>query len=442
MNMRTAILLMVLATLASCAIQTQPKPELAVPAVWRTPMEGVASAGNSWWLSFNDTELTKLIETAQLQNLDVAAAGQRVAQAQASLAAARGQQLPSVDLGASARETDGKSSASVNLGAAYTLDLWGAARARAFGARSQLEATEASRSFTVWRLGAAAAQLYYRRRALDERLKLADGSLAIAERTYGLVESRYKAGFISGLDLALAQTAVANQRSSVASVQLERDQAHNAMAQLLGQAPAQLAESVPNPQALLDLTPPPIPQALPAEALARRPDIHVLEAQLRGADANITVARAELFPQIGISADGSFVRGAEEMVFSIGASLVQAVFDGGQRRAGVRLAQAQYAELLENYRAGILAALVEIEDVLAQVRRLADREESDRAVLESAQRAYQLSEIRYKSGLVDAFVLLSSQDSFLRARDSLIQTRSSRLQALVGLQAGIAGLPE
>lgn len=343
---------LLLVGLVGCAVQTHPQPDIAAPPIWRTHLAGVAVAESQWWRTFDDPKLSTLIESAQLQNLDVAAAAQRVAQAQASLSIARGQQLPAADLGATVQKISGTTTSSASVGASYALDLWSEARARAFGARSQLEAAEAGHAVTLWRLASAVAQLYYQRRALDERLELARDGLMIAERTFGRVQARYDAGAISGLDLAQARTAVEAERSNVASVQLARDLAHNAMAVLLGRAPAELTEFELSSESLLDLAPPSLPQESPAEVLARRPDIRVLEAQLRAADANIAVARAQLFPQITIGADGTRLRGVDDVIFTSGANLIWAVFDGGQRRAGVRLAEAQYGELLENYRAG------------------------------------------------------------------------------------------
>lgn len=424
---------------AGCVTQrTDVVPQTSAPNAWRAQFDGIAPVEEKWWLVFDDSRLNGLIESAQLQNLDVAAATQRVAQARAALQMTSGQELPRLDLTAGLQRSDvGSIGGSANLGAGYTLDLWSAAKARTQGAQSQLEAVEAGRAVTLWRLSTAVAQLYYQRRSLDELLEIAYESLATAERTYERVQARHQSGLISALDLALAKTAVESERGTLATVKSARDRAHNAMALLLGRAPSQLAASEIDPQPLLDVSLPALPRALPAETIARRPDLHVVEAQLRAADANIVVARASLFPQLGIDAGGVLVRGAPDAAFSLGTNLVQAVFDGGQRRAGVRLAEAQYEELLENYRGAILKALSEIEDGLAQVKELAETEEVNRAVLESARHAHELSQARYDSGLVDALTLLSAQSTYLRARESLVRTRSAHLQALAGLHAGI-----
>lgn len=435
---RSAMLLLPL--LGACAVTHHPSPLPEAPERWRTELNAAAAVVPDWWRVFADEALSNLLEQAALHNLDLAAADQRVAQARASLQQAHGQQWPVVTAGALGSKAEGKAEyGQLSLDASYTLDLWSADRARAFGTQADLDAAIASRAFTAWRLGTSVAQLYFERRALDERLALATDGLAAAQRTFQLTQERYRSGLVSGLDLALAETAIATEQANVIAVQQARDEAHNAMALLLGRAPAELEAWVGAEPSLLELELVPVPAALPAEVLARRPDIRIQEAQLRAADADITVARAKLFPSLTLSAGGLIVHGVAGMVAEASASLVQVVFDGGERRAGVRLAEARYAELLDNYRAGVLNALVEIENALARVKWLTEREGNDRVTLQAAQRAFQLSQIRYESGLESALTLLSSQSSFLRARDRLLQARSERVQALVALYAGMAG---
>lgn len=427
-----------LTLLMACVAPRQPPPAVDVPTDWRSALAGEVRIESDWWRLFRDTQLSVLLEDAQSQNLTVAVANHRVIQARLLLASARAQQLPSADGAVSVQRTSGLSSESVSIGASYSLDLWGADRERHRGARARLEAVEASREVTIWRLQTQVAQLYFQRRALAESLMLAREALAIAEDTFKRVQARYDAGVISGLDLALVRTAVAQERTNVSAVQLAGDLARDAMGELLGRAPAQFVDADHQVIPLLETFLPPLPNALPAEVLARRPDIQVLEAQLRGADANIGLVRAQLLPQVSISTAGALALGGSDWLFSEGGNLAQAIFDGGQRQTAVHLAEAQYQELVENYRLGVIDVLVEVENAWVQVRRLAEREELDRAVLESAKRAYDLSDTRYQSGLVDALTLLSAQNNYLRSRDRLIQTRAAHLQALVALHAGIS----
>lgn len=390
-----------------------------------------------WWKVFDDPQLESLLHTAHEQNFDIAVAAERVAQAQIALTRIAAQQRPSADLSASVQRSGGDSSYSTTMNVGYQVDAWGAARARVWQGHSELQAAEMSHDVTSWRMAIAVAQLYYQQRALDERLNLALEGLAIAEDTFARVRARYDAGVISGLDLALIQTSVDTERSNVESIRLARDLAHNAMSVLLGRAPADVADSTWQSPALLELQPPALPQVEPVQAIVRRPDIQLLEIRLRAANANIEIARAELFPSIRIDAD-AVASGAGAVAYSIGSSLVHTIFDRDDRRAGVQLAESQYRELLYDYRAGILDALTEVENALTQAQRLRRREEFDRAALASKQRAYKLSELQYRHGLVDALTLQATQTSFLQARDALLQTRSEYLQALVAVYAGVA----
>jgi multidrug efflux system outer membrane protein len=428
--------------LGACASTPWSPPATELPLDWRAPMalEGEAVAP-VWWNAFDDPVLHELIAAAEFGNLDLAALEFRVLQARAGLDSARGALLPQVAASGSASRTEGDSSwrAQGALRASYTLDLWGADRARLDASLAQLDAVIASRSLSAWRLGTAVAQLHFNRRALEERVALAGDSLDLAERTFELIRARYDAGLISGLDLALAESAVASERGNLLAVHQARDLALNSMALLLGLPPVHVAETLAGGDSLLDLAVPMRPSVIPAQALVNRPDIRIQEASLRAANADIGIARAQLLPQVSLSAGTAIARGGGGWIADIGASLAQVVFDGGQRRAGITISEARYEELLRNYQATILDALVEVEDALVLTDRLESRESIDHEQLDAAERAFRLSEARYRAGLVDALTLLSAQNSFLRARDSLLQTRAARLQAMAGLYAAIAG---
>lgn len=429
--------------LGGCATRPWTPPDSPAPAAFHTQAaaEAEVPADDAWWLAFDDPALDALIEQAAFGNLDLAAAEQRIRQAQFGLAAAEGARLPGLDASASTSrsERDDRWRAQAALRASYTLDLWGAERARVDAALARLDAVTETRHLNAWRLATAVVQLHVSRRALDERLLLAEDSLRLAESTFARMQARYDAGLISGLDLALAENAVLGERAARLAIDQARQQAVNAAATLLGRPPGEVGGVASDGRSLLDVTVPALPEAVPSAVLLRRPDIRIAEAGLRAAHADIEVARGQLLPQVSLSAGSAISRGGGGWIADISAGLAQRIFDGGQRRAGIRQAEAGYEELLIGYRGSILAAIVEVEDALLLAEHLARREALEREQLAGSERAFRLSEARYRSGLIDALTLLSSQNAYLRARDGLLQTRAARLQALAGLYAAVVG---
>ena len=191
---------------------------------------------------------------------------------------------------------------------------------------------------------------------------------------------------------------------------------------------------------------------LPAQLLVRRPDLASAEAQLRAANANVAASRAALLPGIGLTGSAglasdvllNFLNGPAATL-SIGASLLQPIFDGGRLRALVEVASSRQRELLSNYRKAVLAALADVESALAAGGRTAEQELLQEKVVEQSRLALGLAEIRYREGADDLLTLLDAQRTLFQAEDQRAQVRLSRLQGAVSLFKALGGgwkLPE
>jgi outer membrane protein TolC len=183
--------------------------------------------------------------------------------------------------------------------------------------------------------------------------------------------------------------------------------------------------------------------------LQRRPDIQAAEANLRAANANLAVARAALFPTIALTASGGVQNPAMQAAVTtltgtgpslvIGASLLQAVFDGGRRRALRDEAAAQAEEMLASYRGAIRNALVDVESALAVHRSLEAQQAARAQVLAQSQLALDAARARYSAGSADTLTLLSAQRTLQAAHDADSQYRLARLQSLVNLAKALGG---
>jgi outer membrane protein TolC len=185
---------------------------------------------------------------------------------------------------------------------------------------------------------------------------------------------------------------------------------------------------------------------LPADLLARRPDLASAEAQLASANANITAARAALLPGIQLTGSAGLASNvlvnflnAPTATLALGATLAQTIFDGGRLRSQVDVAESRERELIESYRRSILAALADVESALASGSRTADQELLQEQVVVEAPPALRLAEIRYREGADDLLTVLDAQRTLFQADDQLAQIRLSRLQASLGLYKALGG---
>ena len=187
---------------------------------------------------------------------------------------------------------------------------------------------------------------------------------------------------------------------------------------------------------------PAIATGQPGDLLQRRPDVRAAEADLVAANADIGVARAALYPSMELSATGvvtNWLTGGSSSVASLASSLTQVLFDGGELRGQVQLADASRRELVETYLQTVLTSVKEVNDSLSAVSTAAQRTSLLTQTVEQAQLALRLATTRYQAGSDDLLTVLESQTSQLNAEDSLVQARLMRVNASITLFKALGG---
>lgn len=450
-----ALTLLTAALLCGCANTTPPPLAATAPALpvqWSAQgSPGPLSIAPDWWRSLGSAELDALVQAAQAQSLDVAAAAARLRQAEATARQAGAALLPAVnataDASRQARFSGGSSTEgtaanrdAAGLAASYELDFWGRQRAGHDSALASLQASRFDRDTVGLTLTAAVAEAWLRLVGGRERLAIAGLNLHSAERVLALVESRARAGAATPLEPAQQRGLVATQRQAIEVLRQQVQGLHTALAVLLGQmsVPAMQADS------LAALQPPAIGAGLPADLLVRRPDVARAEAQLAAAHADVQAARAALLPRITLSA-GLGVggdrpgRAFDHPLYSLAAGLTAPIFDGGRLAAGADIAQARRDELLAQYQAAVIAAAGDAERALQAVAGTDAQAAAQAQVLEQAQQAYTLAQVRYRAGADTLLTLLDAQRTLYAAQDHAAQLRQARLVAAVALYKALGG---
>lgn len=451
------------ALVTGCATTLErPASGIAVPADWdeartatTTRATSTTSAGNTssddavtgarWWQAFGSAPLDRLVEQALAANNDLAIARERVVQAELAVRQSGAVLFPalSADLATQARAASnaaGRSDSSrAGLVLAYELDVWGSERTALLGSEARLTASRHDLAAARLSLAGGVVDAYATVLALQARIVVARSNAAIAERLLGIVESRFRNGSASALDVSRQRSATLSARDAIDPLELSLRQTVRALAILTGAVPQGFAVEA---AALQSLALPAARDALPAALLAQRPDIAAAEARLGAAQADVAVARAALFP-LRFSIDLDAALASERFAFaalggpaaaaSFSVSLLQAVFDGGQREAQVGISESQQRALLADYRGTVLGALGEVDDALGELARAARNETTRQSLRDEAARALRLAEVRYREGAEDLSTLLDTQRSLFTAEDALIQARLARISAAVAL---------
>ncbi|MEG0001136.1 efflux transporter outer membrane subunit [Comamonas sp.] len=311
----------------------------------------------------------------------------------------------------------------------YELDLWGRVRNLNEAAlQAFLQSGENQRNVQLTLL-ADVANAWLTLAADQARLTLAEQTLAARRQSFGLTQRMYELGSTSGLVLEQNRTTVDAARADVASFASQVVRDRNLLQLLVGgplpetAMPAPLQLSAATSAAALA----PLPVPLPSSVLLARPDVRAAEYQLRAMNANIGAARAALFPTISLTA--SVGTGSNELsgLFGSGNStwsfvpLVRLpIFDGGRNRANVAVAQANEQVALAQYEKAVQTAFRETADALADRAQWAERLSAQASLVASTQKAFDLSEARFKSGVDNYLAVLDAQRSLYAAQQTLI----------------------
>lgn len=411
-----------------------------------------------WWRNYGSTELNDLVEEGLANNYQLKAAIARISQAKALAGVESADEWPEVSASAqsSGESPDGgiasldegeerkfEQTHQVGIEASYELDLWGKNRARTQAALERAWASVFDRETVALSLAGDIVRNYLEYLSLNDRIVNAEWTQETLNNLLQAVEERVEGGEATAIQLAQQRTAVANSKSVIPVLELQRELRINALALLLGKSPSEIDIKA---QSLVEVNFPTISPGVPSRLILRRPDLRRDEANLIAADADIDVARAELFPTPILSAEAAYGANSvsllfrpESFFFSIGAAVTQAIFDAGRRRSQIKFEEAQHAELVHNYAQSIYTAVNEVENALVSVDFLTKRRDLQDQAVTSAKEALSFATEAYDIGAVDYLTLLDTERTLFTERDEFHQVEFDRFVASVDLYSALGG---
>jgi outer membrane protein, multidrug efflux system len=445
------------ALLAACSVgPTYHRPDIAPPSQWHETAGGGASAAlwpaADWWHGFGSPKLDELIAEAERNNDDLAGAIARVQEADAQARIAGAALLPSLDLGATATRQRAQvtglgprvyNTFNPELSASYELDFWGKNRALRDSARAAAAASRYDQQTVALTVVSSVATTYFQALELRDRIQVAQQNLENGEKILRGFRLEQSAGTATGLDVAQQETTVALLNAALPPLLQQLRQTVYALAVLIGKTPESVDVDVGT---LADLSIPAVAEGLPSQLLSRRPDVAEAEQQLIAANADITVARAALFPSIQLTAGGGYESSAltslispANRVYALSGGLLQPIFHGGALRGQVDFSKARYTELLTTYHKTVLTAFGNAESALVATQQTAEQQKRQQDAVATARRAFEFSQKQMSAGVVNILTVLNTENALFSAQDELVQVNYLRLQALVDLYTALGG---
>jgi NodT family efflux transporter outer membrane factor (OMF) lipoprotein len=450
------------------AFKEQPPPEFKDANIWKPGEPRDDKLKGNWWEVYKDSQLNSLEEQVRVSNLNIVQAEAQFREARAAVRIARADLFPTVTGGASitrahvtanragsaapATSTAGGTPIAISPGTAndfqipfdatYEIDAWGRIRNNIAANVRTAQASAADLETMRLTMHAELATDYFQLRGLDAEKQLLDSTVVAYQKALDLTNFRHNQGIASGVDVEQARTQLETTRAQSVDVGVQRTQLEHAIAVLTGKPPSELNLE----QSPLKSLPPPVPIALPSELLERRPDIASAERHVASANASIGIAMAAFYPTISLSGEAGLESAAlttliqwPSRIWSLGAALVQTLYDAGRRRSMTDQAIATYDATVAAYRLSVLTAFQDVEDNLAALRVLEEEARIQATAVKSAERSLELANNRYVGGITTYLEVITAQSVALTNETTAVNLLSRRMTSSVALIKALGG---
>lgn len=439
-----------LASLVLAACASTRDVDTRLPAAFEAPATPAAAVDlETWWLAFDDAQLTSLIDQALAASPDARSAAAKLREARATRSGALTAFLPQGNIRGSTAKSEsrlidgaqlsvpgfstiGESELStVNFDVSWEIDLFGrifaarrAADAEMAAARLDYEAARAS-------LAAAVADSYFQARGLAIQLDDARATERIRGELYRVVRIRAERGISATSDADRVAGDLAQAQSQVAAFEAELQAQRRNLLILTGRGVDPIA-SVPIDADVGAV--PEVPATVPGELLARRPDVRRAEAMLASALGRLDYAKLAFFPTFNLI-PGIGLQDAVQPNYSntiqtwtIGANVVIPVLDIPRLMTELGAQDARTEQAVIAYEKAVQTAYGEAENSLVQLA--SDRR---RVVLLTdgevrAKRAYEASNKGFVAGLIDLQTTLDTESAWrvIRAQKTAAEVQALR----------------
>ena len=416
---------------------------------------------NNWWESFQNKDLSDLIQSSLAHNPGIALANTRIekAQAIAGLTRSATQIQAGVGLDIDRQRFSQTGIYPPPLGGSMqtltTLQLSGAWIPDVFGKyksayESALGAVKASALDAVYAQSQLSAQIASQFIALalsvDER-DLIDQRSKQIEGLRQLISERVKAGLDSSLELKsleIENNDVLIQRSLVDN---QIDMHRHALATLSARAPEALSTLSPHLNQLQSIH---LSTDLGIDLLGRRADVIAAKTRVMAAIKAVEVAKLDFYPNVSLGIFSGYntlkisqLTQNPSAQYGVAPSLSLPIFDGGRLNAQLNSKTAEKDQAIALYNSTLLEALKESSDAVSALKNIRNEVILNQASLKLANDRLNLQTQKAKAGLIGQVSVLRETASQLQIQRLNAQSQAKALNSeVLMLKALGAGGPD
>ncbi len=447
------LLLLLLTLAAGGCMDLRPEPAVPGPENLSDHFSLYSTADDAalpWWNNFNDPELDQLITSGLADNLSLQEAWARLSQTRALAAKAGAGQYPDLSMNGTAAHLRSDSSDArqqtnenftLGLDTGYEIDLWGRVRAQIKGADLDLDAGREDVNVLIMSLSGLIAETWVELLSQRQQQLQLKEQLELNKKLLDLIEMRFTMSRASALDVYQQGQTVTALQGGLINSRARRQLQLNQLALLTGRSTAagMNLSRVKFPE--ISSLP---PTGLPADLLARRPDIRAAGLRLQSAGWQVAAARADRLPKIRLGGAVNYTSTALDLlldnwILRLAATVTGPIFDGGYRRAEVKRSRAVVDERLAAYRNTVLTAVREVEDALTREQQYRNFLINIDKQLQLTEMAYREATWRYLNGLNDFLPVLREQINLITFQLDRIKTGADLLKARILLYKALGG---
>jgi len=445
--------------LSSCQVLNKYKaPGVEVENLYReqSSTDTTTIANYPWRDFFKDELLVTLIEDGLNQNFDLQIAYLRIKQAEASLGMAKAAYFPDLALvgqvshsrasnGTNGKDVLGYHATDYRLGAAvsWEIDIWGKLNRQHRAKYAQFLNSHAYKNLVLTSLIANIATSYYALLALDEQLKVTSETIELLKESVATMEALKEAGMQNGAAVEQSKALLYSTQVTVPNLESQIRELENSISFLIGRKSGVIIRSDIHMQETLSN----LEYGIPAQMLAKRPDVQQSELSFRSAFELTNAAQASFYPSITLSSSMIGYNAAtlsnffkpENIFASIVGGLTQPLFTKRQLIANYQIAKAQQQEALLTFEKTVLSASKEVSDILFSLESSLKKNEIRAKQVEASLNSVYYTKELLKAGEANYIEVLNAEQSFLSAQLNQVNDKLEQLQYGVTLYRALGG---
>lgn len=432
-------------------------PVISIPSTFKYESSKLNKLGiqpdfsDKWWTLFNDNLLNQIVDDVLSSNSDLIMAGMTLKQARIRAGLAKDKQNLRVNSNTNVGHTfdlnSGTNSSkglSADFGVSYEVDLFGKLAHQTEVSEWEALATEQDLQATAQSLIADTIKYYLQLGYLNERYNVITKNLESSHQLFELVQTQYKVGKVSGLDLVQSEQAIQDQKANLIQIEQQIVETRSALALLLHKPIQQLA--IVEPKDFYSITLPEIGAGIPSEILARRPDLKASEFRLRKIFASKQAIKASYYPSISLtgnlgSSSTSLIELVKNPTLVLSSSISFPFLQYNEMKKDLDISNLDYEKAIVKHRQEVYKALVDVENSLSECKQANSQIVFANQNLALANKVEEMTYIRYVNGAIALRDLLEVQTKANITRLSLVEAKKAEYNSYVNLLQAFGGSP-